>query len=109
MVAVGMVQVAVDEVVNVVAVRHGGVAAVRAVLVVLGMAVAIVLRGAIGGVGAVDGEGVFLDLAAGDVVKMPVVEIIDVPLVDDAGVAAIGAVLMVMSVVSVSHCQISFL
>lgn len=60
MVAVGMVQLAVHQVVDVVAVGHRLVAAVRAVGVVSLMP-SVVAGGAALGVGGVDGEGVLLD------------------------------------------------
>jgi hypothetical protein len=47
---------------------------------------------------------VFLDLAAGDMMQMAVVQVIDVPLVEDAGVPAVRAVLVVVTVMLSSHC-----
>jgi hypothetical protein len=93
-VAVGVVQVAVDQVIDVVAVRDGRMAAVGAVLMCFIVAAAGVLGSAIGGVGFIDGEGVFLDFAAFDVVQVAVVQVIDVAVVDYAAVATTWAVLV---------------
>jgi hypothetical protein len=102
-VAVGVMEVAVDEVVDVVAVGDGGMAAVGAVLVAFFVAVAGVLGSAIGGVGFVDGQGMLLNLVPFDVVQMAVVQVIDVAVVDDAGVATTWAVLVGMSLVMLRH------
>jgi hypothetical protein len=96
-------QVAVDQVVDVVAVGDGGMAAVGAVLVAFFVAGAGVLGSAVGGVGFVDGEGVFLDFVCFDVVQVAVVQVIDVAVVDDAGVATTWAVLVGMSLVMLRH------
>ena len=58
-VAMRMVQVAVDQVIDVVAVRHRFVAAFRPVSVVLGMAAACMLRRALGRVACIYGQRVF--------------------------------------------------
>jgi hypothetical protein len=102
-VAVRVMQVAVDQVIDVVAVRDGGVAAVGAVLMRFVMAAASVLGSAIGGIGYVDGEGVFLDFVRFDAVQVAVVQVIDVAVVDDAGVATTRAVLVGMSLVMLRH------
>ena len=59
---VGMVQVPVNEVVDVVAVRNGGVAAAGAVDVIGVMPCAAVIGGARRRVGAADVEGVLVDV-----------------------------------------------
>jgi hypothetical protein len=104
MVAVRMVQVAVNEIVDVIAVWNGRVAAIGAVLVPLLVLAAIMRWRAGGGVGRVNRQCVFLDLAAGDMMQMAVVQVIDVPLVEDAGVPAVRAVLVVVTVMLSSHC-----
>ena len=86
----------------------GGITAVGAVLVRSIVAGAGVFGSAVAGIGFVDGEGVFLDLAAFDMVQVAVVQVVDVAVVDDAGVATIWAVLVGMSLVMVRH-TISFL
>jgi len=62
-----------------------------------------VLGSAVGGVGFVDGEGVLLYLVAFDVVQMAVVQVIDVAVVDNAGVATIWTVLVGMSLMMLRH------
>ena len=92
--AVRVMQVAVDQEIGVVVVRHSHVAAGRTVLVGLVVAAATVLRGALGRVDRVDGQLVLLDVLAVDVMQMAVVQIIDVAIVLDGRVAAVGAVLV---------------
>jgi hypothetical protein len=90
-----VVQVAVDEIVDVIAVGDGFVAATGAVLVVGRVTAAAVGRGAVGRVGSTDGERVLFDGSAlGRVVQMAVVQVVGVPVVLDAGVPASGAVLV---------------
>src|SRR5262249_45948306 len=104
----GVMQVAVDQVVDVIAVGDGGMAAVGAVLVCFVVAGAGVLRSAVGGIGFVDGESMLLNLVPFDVVQMAVVQVIDVAVVDNAGVATTWAVLVGVSLVMLRH-TISFL
>ena len=92
MVAVLVVQTAVDDVVNVVAVRYGFVAATFAVNV----AVAGVNRMAAVRVGFIDTQGVFIVVAVMLMVQVAVVQIIDVAFVFDGSVAAVCAVNVVM-------------
>jgi len=89
---VRVVQVPVDEVVDVIAVRHGGVATACAVHVAGLVPAAAVVRGALGRVLGAHGERVLLDGLAVLVVQMAVVQIVDVAVVSDAGVAAAAAV-----------------
>jgi hypothetical protein len=100
---VWVVQVAVHQVIGVVAVRHSFVAAARAVLVRLGVSAAVVAGSAIRRVSCVDRQSVLLHPAAGVVVQVAVVEVIDVPFVLDAGVPAAGAVLVRVIRMSGSH------
>ena len=104
-VAVRVVQVAIDEVIDVVAVRDRGVAAIRPVDVPSFVACAGVARGAVGGVSGGHREGVFLDGAVFLVVHVPVVQVIDVPLVDDADVPAGRAVFVRVVFVSLRHVR----
>ena len=91
-VAVRVVQAAIDEKVDVVAVRHGFVAAAGAVHV------AWLVTGARGraafGVGVGDGDGVLLHAAFMRVVQMAFLQVVHVAVVADGGVAAAGAVLV---------------
>ena len=89
---VGVVQVAVDEVVDVIAVRHRLVAAARAVHVA-----AVVAGGRLGvSVGVLSRHlvRVLLDLGAVLVLQVALVQVVDVVTMLDGGVAAAGAVLV---------------
>ena len=98
MVAVRMVQVAVDEVIDVIAVRDRLMAAAGAVYVVLRMPAARVLRRAVARILDRYVQSVFLDLAPLGVVQVAVVQVIDVIAVLDRGVAAILAVIVIVIV-----------
>lgn len=87
-VAVGVVQVAVDQVVDVVAVGHGFVATPRTVHVVGGVTPARMRRRAAIGVRRVDGDGVFVDVIVVGMMEVTIVEVVDVTVVKDACVAA---------------------
>jgi hypothetical protein len=97
--AVRVMQVTVDDVVRVVAVSDGVVAAGRTVNVVLRVARAGVRRRAVGRVLTAHREGMFVDVIAVDVVEVAVVEEILVTIVLDLLVAAVGAVLVVVTFV----------
>lgn len=92
MVAVLVVQTAVDDVVNMIAVRYGFVATTFAVNV----AVAAVNRMAAVRVGFIDAQGVFIVVAVVFMVQVAVVQIIDMAFVFDGSVAAVCAVNVVM-------------
>jgi hypothetical protein len=102
-VAVRMVQVPIYQVVGVVAVGNSGVAAVWAVLVVLLVTATIVVWRANGWVRRVDGQGMLLDRAAVLVVQVAVMQVINVPLMQNAGVPAAGAVLVRVTLVVSRH------
>jgi hypothetical protein len=94
-VAVRMVQVPVDEVVDVVAVRDRWVSAVGPVFVVGGVTAALVFGRASPRVRAADGQPMLFHFSVRQLVmQMPVMKIIDMPLVLDRGVTAIGTVLV---------------
>jgi hypothetical protein len=76
----GVMQVAVDEVVDVVPVRDRLVTAGRAVDVRLVVRAARVRRRACVGVGAADADTVLFDAAAVRVMQVPVVQVVDVAL-----------------------------
>ena len=63
-VAVRMVQMAIDEVINVVAMRYGFVSAAGAVYMSRFVAVAVMIRGADVRVGGADGDAVFINVVA---------------------------------------------
>lgn len=106
-IAVRMVQVAVDEVVDVVAVRDRLVTAVGTVDVV-GRVCAACVGGAAGRVSGVDVERVLFDSPRARVVQMPVVHVVDVVAVRDGGVSAARAVNVIVVVVGVGHERLLF-
>jgi hypothetical protein len=97
-VAVWVVKVTADQVVDVLAVRDRLVAAVRSVLVFVLVFGAVMAGRAVGGVGLADRQCVALDAALAVVVQLAVVEVIHVIVVADGGVTAAWAVLVVVDV-----------
>jgi hypothetical protein len=87
-----MVQVTIDEVVDVIPVRHRFVPATGAVDVIGGMAGARVVGRAVGWILVADRERVLVDVVVVDVVEVPVVQKVDVALVLDGGVPTAVAV-----------------
>jgi hypothetical protein len=96
MVSMRMMQVIVDQVVDMVAVWHGGVPAARAVPMTLDVAAAIVPRSAFGRVRGRNGHLVLDNAFRGDVVQVAIVQVIDVAIVLESGVTAAGTVLMLV-------------
>jgi hypothetical protein len=92
MVAVGMVQVALDQIVYVVAMRNGFVAATGTMLVIHIVATTLVIRRASGWIGPSDGYRMFVAVALVRMVQMAIVQIVDVTVVHDRGVPAAGSV-----------------
>ncbi len=89
---VDVVKVTVDQVVDVVAVRHGRVAAVRAVHVIGRMPAARVVWRAPGRVRGTDRDRALVDVIAVDSVEMAIVKVVHVAVVLDTSVAAVRAV-----------------
>jgi hypothetical protein len=104
---VRMMQVAVDQVIDMVAVRDGFVAAARAVLMGPVVSAAGVFGRARGRVGGADLKLMLLDSLSAHVVKVAVVQVVRVVAVLDRGVATAGAVPVRMVGVMVGH--VSFL
>ena len=96
MIAVGVVKVPLDEIVGVIAVRHLLMAAVGSVLVGVGVRATMVLGRAVGGVLAIDLDGVFVDVIGMGVMQMTVVQVVDMTVVLNRGVPAIRAVSMIV-------------
>ena len=92
MISVLVMQTAVDDVVDVIAVRYSFVAATFAVNV----AVAGVNRMAAVRIGVIDAQGMFVVVAVVLMMQVAVVQIIDVAFVFDGSVAAVCAVNVVM-------------
>jgi hypothetical protein len=105
---VRVVEMALDQVVGVIAMRHRRMAAVDAVDVTGGMAGAAMVRRALGRVGRVDRDRVLIDVIAVDVMQVPIVQIVDVAGVLDRGMAAVGTVNMVMGLVDGVGHEISY-
>jgi hypothetical protein len=96
--------VTIHEIIDVIAVRHRFVSAIGAMRVIFGMTGTGVRGRAVCGVCRCHGQGVFFDFSVHRVVvQMTIVEIIHVVFVLHAGVAALGAVLVIMVRVRVSH------
>src|SRR5437879_5464447 len=100
MVAVRVVQVAVHQVIDVIAVRNLLVAATRSVDVRRVVRLASVFGGAGGRVGRIDGELVFIDVVAVHVVQVAVVQVVGVLVVFYHPVAAVRAVTVVVFLVN---------
>lgn len=97
MIAVGMMEPALDEVIRMIAVRYGFVSATRSVgMLALG-------RGGLAaiGIGGVHRQHVLVVMTLVRVVQVAVVQVINVPVVLDRRVAAAGPVLMVVAGVGV--------
>lgn len=99
---------AVHQIIGVVAVRHRLMTAAGSVLVVFGVAAAIVLGRAGRRVGRRYRQLVFLDGVAVYMVQVAVVQVIDVPVMPHGRMAAVGSVLMTVVGVRGSQGQSSF-
>lgn len=101
MVAMLMMQVSLDEVVGVVAVRDRLVAAAGTVLVACVVAAARVIWRAGARIGLRHRDRVIVDVPLVRMMHVPVVQVVRMPLVRDRRVPAIRAVLVIMSLVRV--------
>lgn len=95
-VAVRMMQMTVDQVIDVVAVRHRFVPAARPMHMTGAMASAVMLRRAAVRVGCADDDYVLVDMVAMHVMEVAVMQEIDVAFVAHRGVTALRAVLVVV-------------
>ncbi|HUA38815.1 MAG TPA: hypothetical protein VMA35_10530 [Candidatus Sulfopaludibacter sp.] len=91
---VRVMQSAVNQIINVIAVRNGCVAAVGTMNVLL--VVAFRTERAFVGIHGADGDGVFVHMVAVRMMQMAIVKIIHVPIVHDGDVSAIFAMDMRM-------------
>lgn len=101
-VPVRVVQVAVDQVVDVVTVRHCGVTASGSVHVV-GVVTRAGVRPAAVRIGRAHRDGVFIVVVLVRAVQVTVVQVPDVIVVTDRDVATVGAVLVVVVLVDLVH------
>ena len=85
-----------DQVVDVVAVRNCFVAAASTVDMTAVVGAAIVLRGADGGIGRGQTDGVLINMTIVQMVQMTVVQIVDVIVVLDGGMTAARFMMMRM-------------
>lgn len=95
-VAVRMVEVAIDQVVDVVAVRNGRMAAVGPMHMAFLVPAAVMGGSAAIGVGGIDLENVLIDVTGVRMVQVAIVQIIHMSVVLDSQVAAARAVLVVV-------------
>jgi hypothetical protein len=100
-VAVRVVQMAGYEIVDVIAVGDGGVAAIRTMDVVFGMGATVVLGGAARGIDLRVFQRVFFHMLATHVVQVAIVKVIDMVAMTDGGVATTRTVLMIVIGVNV--------
>jgi hypothetical protein len=102
---VRVMEVSSDEIVDVIAVGDGVVAAARAVRVSLRVAGARVRRSAGVGIRCVDADGALVDVALVRPVKVSIMDVVGMPGVRDRGVTAPGSVLVGMVLVGfvISH------
>jgi hypothetical protein len=91
-----VMEVAIDQIVDMLAMRHGFVAAVRPVCMPLLMACALMFRGATFWIGRADFYYMLINVTAVRVMQVPVMQVIDVPVVHDPGMAAVRAMRMSM-------------
>ncbi len=93
---VRMVQVAIYQIVHVIAVGNGFMTAAGTMNVLCVVARAIMAAGAIRGIVGVYIQGMLIHVIAVNMVQVAVVQVIDVVAMLDGGVAAIETMLMVM-------------
>ncbi|MDB6019788.1 MAG: hypothetical protein JWR19_4277 [Pedosphaera sp.] len=94
-VAMGMVQVAIDQVIDVIAMGHGFVATIGAVDMVFGMPANVMVAGAFIRMRGIHFHTVFFRFGAFLMHQMAVIEIIRVSVMFHRRVSATGAVLMI--------------
>jgi len=95
-----VVQVSFDQIVSVVAVRHGFVSAAGSMRVIFAVSVTAMLAARPFRVIVADRHSVFVDVPFVNIMHVPVVEVIGVPLMLYGGVAASRTVLVRVAVVS---------
>ncbi len=99
-VTVRVMQVTVDKIIDVIAVGYRFVSTSGAVNMVDSVAPTSMRWRASRGIGLTNGDRVLLDLPIGqDVMEVAVVQVVDVTLVSNTGVLAVGTVLVVMMIV----------
>ncbi|MEM5428538.1 hypothetical protein [Cupriavidus oxalaticus] len=94
MIPMGVMQMIANQIIYMVAVRYGLMAAARAVLVVRVMAAALMVGGTPIRIGIADCKHVLIDVIAVHVMNVPVMQIVNVSLMTHGEVSAIGPVLV---------------
>ena len=97
-----VVQVTIDQVVNVVTMRHRFVPTAGAVNVVRVVTAALVVRSALGWIYIIDRDDVLIDVVIMRVVKVAIVEIIHVTIVHHGHVTAVRAMGVVVVAVNMA-------
>lgn len=97
----GMMQMAVDQIIHMIAMRYGLVTAIGPVLVFGAVRGAVVAAGAGARIRAARFELVLVYVTVVKRVQMAVVKIVGMPIVEDGGVATAGAVLMLVVLVNI--------
>jgi hypothetical protein len=107
-VAMGMVQVPVDQVIDMITVGYRFVPTVGAVNMTRVVATAGVCRGALGRVRSGHLELMLFHLAiVTDMVQVPVMQVVDVVAMQDTGMLTVRSMLMVVMGVQISHFKLS--
>jgi hypothetical protein len=96
MVVMRMMKVAIDQIVDMLAMRHGFMAAVRPMYMSLCMSCALMFRRTAFRIGRGYVYHMLIEMVAVRVMQMPVVQVIDMPVVHDTCVAAFRAMRMSM-------------
>jgi len=94
---VGMVEMTVDQVVRVIAMRDRRVTAAGGVYMADGVSIARMIRRAAGWIRRVDCDRAFIDVVAVHHVQMTIVEVVDVAAVLDGEMPAVGTVNMAVA------------
>ena len=102
MIAVGVVEVAVHQVVHVITVGHGLVPAAGTVLVAGVVGAARVIGGALGRIRCADGQAVLVHVIRVRMVEMTVVQVVGMAFVPHGDVAAAVPVDVIVAVVAVA-------
>ncbi len=96
MAVMGVMKMVIDQVVDMLAVRHGFMSTAGAMRVLLRMSLALMFRSAIFGIVTRYTDHMFVDMVIMGVVQMAIVQIIDMTIVHDARVPTFRAVRMSM-------------
>ena len=87
----GMMEVAINEIINVIPVRHAFMSTIGAVSVPLIMTFAIMIRRARTRIDVAYGKGMFVDVVFMHMMHVPIVQIVDVAVVRYSCMSAMGA------------------